>query len=144
MVNKVILVGFVGADPEVHSFESGVKSARLRFATTQRTYNKDTKESTDHTEWHTITLWRNLADVVDRYVSKGQQLYIEGYLRTREWSDKANVKHYTTEIVAEEIKLLGRKGEANNGATQVVASVPLPSSVKSVEIPTAPDDDIPF
>ena len=144
MVNKVILVGFVGADPEVHSFENGTKSARLRFATTQRSYNRETKESTEYTEWHTVTLWRNLADVVDRYVNKGQQLYIEGYLRTREWTDKANVKHYTTEIVAEEIKLLGRKGEGNS-ASQAVANTPLPSSIKSAEIPVAPmDDDIPF
>ena len=85
MVNKVILVGNVGLDPEVRTTESGVKVARVRLATTERIYNRQTNENTELTEWHTITLWRGLADVVDRYVRKGSQLYIEGKLRTRVW-----------------------------------------------------------
>lgn len=111
MVNKVILVGNVGVDPEVRTLESGVKTARVRLATSERFYNRDTKETTDHTEWHTITLWRNLADVVDRFVRKGSQLYIEGRLRTREWTDQSGNKRYSTEILADEMKLLGRRPE---------------------------------
>ena len=115
MVNKVILVGNVGLDPEVRTTESGVKVARVRLATTERIYNRQTNENTELTEWHTITLWRGLADVVDRYVRKGSQLYIEGRLRTREWTDKDNIKRYTTEIMADEMKLLGRRSDNQQG-----------------------------
>ncbi|MBR5205802.1 MAG: single-stranded DNA-binding protein [Alistipes sp.] len=111
MINKVILVGNVGMDPEVRSLESGVKVARLRLATTERIFNRQTNESTDHTEWHTITLWRGLADVADKFVRKGSQIYIEGRLRSREW-DKDGVKHTAVEIVADEMKLLGRRTDA--------------------------------
>lgn len=108
MANKVILVGNVGADPEVRSLESGVKVARIRLATTERIFNRQTNESTDHTEWHTVTLWRGLADVADKYVRKGSQLYIEGRIRGREW-EKDGVKHFGVEIVADEMTLLGRR-----------------------------------
>ena len=109
MVNKVILVGNVGLDPEVRTTESGVKVARVRLATTERLFDRASNETKEHTEWHTITLWRGLADVVDRYVRKGTQLYIEGRLRTREWMDKDNNKRYTTEILADTMNLLGRR-----------------------------------
>lgn len=109
MINKVILVGNVGADPEVRTLESGVKTARVRLATSERYYNRETQQATEHTEWHTITLWRNLADVVDKYVHKGSQIYIEGRLRTREWTDQAGNKRYSTEIQADEMKLLGKR-----------------------------------
>lgn len=109
MVNKVILVGNVGIDPEVRTTESGVKVARVRLATTERLFDRASNETKEHTEWHTITLWRGLADVVDRYVRKGTQLYIEGRLRTREWMDKDNNKRYTTEILADTMNLLGRR-----------------------------------
>lgn len=108
MINKVILVGHIGADPEIHTFESGKKTAKLRLATTERVYNKETKETTEYTEWHTIVLWGPLADVADRYVKKGSQLYIEGSLRTREY-DKGNEKRYITEIVGNVLKLLGNR-----------------------------------
>lgn len=111
MVNKVILVGNVGLDPEVRTLETGVKVARVRLATTERIFNRQTNESTEHTEWHTITLWRGLAEVVDKYVRKGSQLYIEGSIRSREW-ERDGVKHYATEIVADEMKLLGRRQDA--------------------------------
>ena len=104
MINKVILVGNVGIDPEVRAIESGVKVARVRLATTERIFNRQTNESTEHTEWHTVILWRGLADVVDRFVRKGSQLYIEGSLRTREWMDKENQKRYTTEIIASDMR----------------------------------------
>ena len=112
MINKVILVGNVGLDPEVRALESGAKVARLRLATTERYTDRQTNETKEMTEWHTVTLWRGLADVVDKYVHKGSQLYIEGSLRTREWTDKDNQKRYTTEIVATEMKLLGRRIDA--------------------------------
>ncbi len=111
MVNKVILVGNVGVDPEVRTVESGAKVARVRLATTERLYDRQSNETKEHTEWHTITLWRGLADVVDHYVRKGTQLYIEGRLRTREWTDKEGNKRYTTEILADTMNLLGRRSD---------------------------------
>ena len=119
MINKVILVGNVGMDPEVRSLETGVKVARVRLATTERIFNRQTNESTEHTEWHTVTLWRGLAEVVDKYVRKGSQIYIEGRLRSREW-ERDGVKHYATEIVADDMKLLGRRpeGAQQGGYTQ--------------------------
>lgn len=111
MVNKVILVGNVGIDPEVRTLESGTKVARVRLATTERLFDRQANETREHTEWHTITLWRGLADVVDRFVRKGTQLYIEGRLRTREWTDKEGNKRYTTEILADTMNLLGRRGD---------------------------------
>ena len=108
MVNKVILVGRVGADPEVRTTPSGVKAARIRLATTEK-FTDAQGERKELTEWHSITLWRGLADVVDRYVEKGMQLYIEGRLRTREWVDEHQQKHYTTEIVADNMQMLGAK-----------------------------------
>lgn len=110
MINKVILVGNVGMDPEVRSLETGVKVARIRLATSERIFNRQTNETTEHTEWHTVTLWRGLAEVVDKYVHKGSQLYIEGRLRSREWEQDGQ-KRYATEIVADDMKLLGRRQE---------------------------------
>ena len=115
MVNKVTLIGNVGIEPEVRSLESGVKVARVRLATTERIFNRQTNETTEHTEWHSVTLWRGLAEVVDKYVRKGSQLYIEGRLRGREW-EKDGVKHYGVEIVADDMKLLGRR--TDNAAPQ--------------------------
>ena len=111
MVNKVILIGNVGMDPEVRTTEGGVKVARLRLATTERLFDRQANETREHTEWHTVTLWRGLADVVDRFVRKGSQIYIEGRLRTREWMDKDNNKRYTTEILADTMNLLGRRSD---------------------------------
>lgn len=123
MANKVILVGNVGADPEVRALETGVKVARIRLATTERIFNRQTNEATDHTEWHNITLWRGLADVADKYVRKGTQLYIEGRLRNREW-EKDGVRHFGYEVVADEMTLLGRRSDnpaSQQGAYQQTA-----------------------
>lgn len=149
MVNKVILVGNVGIDPEVRTTESGVKVARVRLATTERIYDRQNNETKELTEWHTITLWRGLADVVDRYVRKGSQLYIEGRLRTREWVDKDNIKRYTTEILADEMKLLGRRSDnmpqGRGSAPQASAAAPQPKPAQA-DVPAAADDpdDLPF
>lgn len=113
MVNKVILIGNVGMDPEVRTTESGVKVARVRLATSERIFDRQANETREHTEWHTVTLWRGLADVVDRYVRKGSQIYIEGRLRTRDWLDKDNNKRFTTEILADTMNLLGRRGDSS-------------------------------
>ena len=156
MINKVILVGNVGADPEVRALESGVKVARIRLATTERYVDRQTNETKEQTEWHTITMWRGLADVADRYVHKGTQLYIEGSLRTREWTDKDNQKRYTTEIVASEMKLLGRRSDgaasAEGGYTSAPAAPAPAAPVAQAPTPTpapapAPEDsvdDLPF
>lgn len=142
MINKVILVGNVGADPEVRAFDGGAKVARIRLATTERVYNKERNETKELTEWHSITLWRGLADVVDKYIRKGSQLYIEGKLRTREY-DKNGVKCFATEIVAEELKMLGRKEGVSQSAPQPVQPTPQPSySAPVADMPFG--DDIPF
>lgn len=147
MINKVILVGNVGMDPEVRTLESGVKTARIRLATTERYTDRQTNEVKELTEWHTITLWRNLANFADQYVKKGSQLYIEGRLRTREWTDKDNIKRYTTEIMADDMKLLGRRSDGQQGASAApVAAAPAPQPVSApapapVAAPVVPQDD---
>ena len=152
MVNKVLLVGNVGADPEVRTTESGVKVARVRLATTERLFDRQTNETRELTEWHSITLWRGLADVVDRYVKKGSQLYIEGRLRTREW-EKDGIKRYTTEIMADDMKLLGRRADSQQGASASQSSYQAPQQAATpavapqpAAVPVANDDpdDLPF
>ncbi len=118
MINKVILVGNVGVDPEIRTLETGVKVARVRLATTERIFNRQTQESKEHTEWHSVVLWRGLADVADKYVRKGSQIYVEGPLRSNEWTDKEGVKRYGVEIVANDMKLLGRRAEGSAGGSQ--------------------------
>ena len=148
MINKVILIGNVGADPEVRALEGGVKVARLRIATTERIYNRQTQETKEHTEWHNVTLWRNLADVADRFIRKGS-------LRTRDWTDKDGNKRYATEIVANDLKMLGRRGDAPasgadnsyggsyGGAAQSSQSSPSPSGDIAASAPQEVDD-LPF
>lgn len=158
MVNKVILIGNVGMDPEIRTLEGGTKMARLRVATTERIYNRQTQETREHTEWHTVMLWRGLADVADRYVRKGSQVYIEGSIRTREWTDKDNNKRYSTEIVANDMRLLGRRAE-NAGmpmdgttygaaprpqAVAPAATIQQPSGSMGTAVPEDEVDDLPF
>lgn len=139
MINKVILVGNVGADPEVKSLDNGVKVARIRVATTERIYIKEKNEYKDNTEWHNITLWRGLAEVVDKYIRKGSQVYIEGKLRTREY-DKNGTKCYATEILADDMKMLGKR-ETSTQTPAPVAPTPQPSYTPP---PVDPFDEIPF
>ncbi len=147
MVNKVILIGNVGADPEIRTLEGGAKVARVRLATTERIYNRQTQESKEHTEWHTITLWRSLADVADRFIRKGSQVYIEGRLRSREWLDQSGVKRYGVEIVADEMKLLGKRPD-NVGAPQDGTTYGSYGAAKQpaqpVAAPATEVDDLPF
>ncbi|HEY9534155.1 MAG TPA: single-stranded DNA-binding protein [Mucilaginibacter sp.] len=106
-INKVILVGHLGKDPEVRQLEGGVSVASFPLATSE-TFNKDGKK-VEQTEWHNIVLWRSLADVAAKFLQKGKLVYIEGKLRTRSFEDKEGIKKYTTEIVAENFTMLGRK-----------------------------------
>ncbi|WP_457128790.1 single-stranded DNA-binding protein [Mucilaginibacter sp. HD30] len=106
-INKVILVGHLGKDPEIRYLEGGVSVASFPLATSE-TFNKDGKK-VEQTEWHNIVLWRSLAEVAAKYLQKGKLVYIEGKLRTRYFEDKEGLKKYTTEIVAENFTLLGRK-----------------------------------
>ena len=115
-VNKVILVGNLGKDPEIRHLEGGVSVARFSLATNE--YYKDKQGArTERTEWHNITAWRGLAEVAEKYLKKGQQVYVEGKLRTRQYQDKDNQTHYITEIVVDELTMLGgRPGGAAAGA----------------------------
>lgn len=135
MINKVILLGNVGADPEFRALDGGKKVARIRVATTER-YTDQQGKKQEQTEWHNVTLWGGLADVVDKYVHKGSQVYIEGKIRTREY-DHNGEKRYATEIMANDMKLLGRPKDANE-APQAVAPAP--------QAPTTPpySDNLPY
>lgn len=151
MVNKVILVGNVGADPEVRALEGGTKVARVRLATTERIRNRQTQEMKEYTEWHSVTLWGNLADVADKYVRKGSQLYIEGRIQTREWTDKDGNKRYTTEIVGNDMKMLGRRSEGASAEGGSYSSAPAaappvaPMSNSDIAASAVADvDDLPF
>ena len=115
-VNKVILVGNVGKDPEVHFIEQGVAVARFPFATSENYRSRDGEKVTT-TEWHNIVLWRGLAEVADKFVRKGSQLYIEGRIKTRSYDDKEGNKRYITEIVADTMQLLGKKGDSQGPDT---------------------------
>ncbi|MBR5568437.1 MAG: single-stranded DNA-binding protein [Bacteroidales bacterium] len=165
MINKVILVGNVGQDPEIRytgDVNNGTKVATLRLATTER-YRDRNGNLQEHTEWHSVVVWRNTADVVEKYVKKGTQLYIEGRLRTRSWDDQTGAKRYTTEIVADTLQLLGRKsdGQPSQGGFQTPAqqnSYQQPFQQPGVQQPyqqpaaqparpvieEQPDDDLPF
>ena len=118
-LNKVMLIGNVGNDPEVRYLESNpqnpqanAKVASFRLATTER-YRDRNGETRENTEWHNIVVWRNNADVVEKFVHKGSQIYIEGKLRTRQWTDQTGNKRYTTEVVADSIQLLGKRQDGD-------------------------------
>ena len=119
-INKVILVGHLGKDPEVRHLEGGVAVASFPLATSE-TFNKDGRK-VEQTEWHNIVMWRGLADVAAKFLQKGKLVYIEGKLRTRSFEDKEGIKKYTTEVVAENFTMLGRKTdfEAESAQRQAV------------------------
>ena len=113
-VNKVILLGNVGRDPEVRYPQQGQAVAQFSLATTERAYtNANGVQVPERTEWHNIVVWGRNAEIVERYVKKGTQLYIEGKLRTRMWEDRNQIKHYVTEVYVDVLELLGRRGEGN-------------------------------
>lgn len=128
MVNKVVLIGNLGADPDMSYTQSGTAKATIRLATTER-WTKD-GEKKEKTEWHRIIVWGRLAEVCGEYLAKGRQAYFEGKLQTREWEDKDGNKRWTTEVVAFSMQMLGTRGGSGGG--QEVGSEP------------EPDDSIPF
>ncbi len=140
MVNKVILIGNVGADPEVRFLEGGTAVANLRLATTE-TFNRN-GEKVEQTEWHTIVLWRGLAEITQKYVKKGMKLYIEGRLRTRQWEDKDHIKRYTTEIYADTMQMLSRSESTTS--QPAVAQAPATSQPEKIDIEIDNQDDLPF
>jgi single-strand DNA-binding protein len=142
-VNKVILVGNVGKDPEVRYLENNVAVARFTLATTE-TYKKTTGEVVKNTEWHNIVLWRGLAQVAEKYVKKGSQLYIEGKIRSRSYDDKDGNKKYFTEINGDNMTLLGKR--ENSEETQNNTGTPQnESATNQIDINQgAPTDDLPF
>ncbi len=114
-INKVILVGHLGKDPEIRYLEGGVSVASFPLATSE-SFNKDGRK-VEQTEWHNIVMWRGLADVAAKYLQKGKLVYIEGKLRTRSFEDKSGIRKYTTEVVAENFTVLGRKSDFENEGT---------------------------
>ena len=142
-VNKVILVGHVGKEPEIRFIEKNVGVANFTLATTEKGYTlQNGTVVPDRTEWHNIVAWRGLATTAEKYIHKGTQVYVEGKIQTRSW-EKDGVKRYTTEIYAETIQLLGKRPEQAevNGGTAPVAAVQA-----SAEPPVmgAGEDDLPF
>lgn len=136
-VNKVILLGNLGKDPEVRYTAGGAAVASFSLATSERFKGKDGQWE-DRVEWHNVTLWGRLAEVAGEYLAKGKTAYIEGRLQTRKWTDKEGKDRYTTEIVGEKMQMIGGKGEGQK-------SKPQQDSGNSYEEPTFnPDDEIPF
>ncbi len=148
-INKVILVGNVGRDPEVRYLENNVCVANFTLATTERGYTtQGGVQVPDKTEWHNIVVWRGLAEVAEKYVRKGSQLYVEGKLRTRSWEDQNNIRRYTTEIYVDNMELLGRRdGQAATVAAPAPVAQPVqmaqPQSVQPSTENSA-SDDLPF
>ncbi len=134
-VNKVILVGYVGKDPEVRYLDGGVAVARFSFATTESYKNKEGKKI-DQTEWHNIVLWRTVAEIAEKFVRKGSHLYLEGKIRSRSYGDENN-KKYITEIIADTMQMLGGPRVDDAGSKSPDTS--------AVESPTeVPNENLPF
>ncbi|HWS05331.1 MAG TPA: single-stranded DNA-binding protein [Burkholderiaceae bacterium] len=164
-VNKVIIVGNLGRDPEVRSFPSGDRVANVTVATTDKWKDKQTGEMREATEWHRVVFNGRLAEIAEQYLRKGSQVYVEGSLRTRKWTDQSGVEKYSTEIRADEMKMLGsRQGMGqpvgDDGSYDSAPRRPAPASRQApapapAQRPAAPtpkassgfddmDDDIPF
>jgi len=114
-VNKVILIGNLGKDPEVRHLESGVAVANFPIATSETYKDRNSGEKVSQTEWHNVVLWRGLADVSEKYLKKGDKIYIEGKLRTRSWQDQEGNTRYTTEVVADNMTMLGKRDDQSGG-----------------------------
>ena len=140
-VNKVILVGHVGRDPETRHLDKGVAVSNFSLATTE-TYVAKTGEKISNTEWHNIVAWRGLAEVVEKYVKKGSQLYIEGRLKTRNY-EKDGVKHYVTEVYADEMQLLGKREGQAEMPGQTMPKEQL-QAVGEPDLSQPEEDDLPF
>ncbi|MFN7987627.1 MAG: single-stranded DNA-binding protein [Thermoanaerobaculia bacterium] len=136
-VNKVILVGHLGADPEMKALPSGMQMAKLRVATSESWTDKASGQKQEKTEWHNVIVYDKLAGICERYLSKGQLVYIEGSIQTRSWDDKeSGQKRYMTEIKARDMKMLGGRPDGARGASGPAAPAP--------DAEPDPDDSVPF
>ena len=138
-VNKVILDGNLGKDPEIRHLDNGVAVANFSLATTESYTNKQ-GERVNQTEWHNVVLWRGLADIAEKYLKKGNSVYIEGKIVTRKWEDKDNNTRYSTDIVADKMTMLGSKQESSSTAQPKITE-PINSLDSSDE---SNSDDLPF
>ena len=150
-VNKVILVGNLGQDPQTRAMPSGKTVVNLRIATTDQWRDKQTGENKENTEWHTVVMFDRLAEIAAEYLRKGSQIYIEGKLRTRKWQDKEGNDRYSTEIVANEMQMLGGRGGGGGGGGGGYdrEATPRSAPASSGSAPSGGgrdefDDDIPF
>jgi single-strand DNA-binding protein len=151
-INKVILIGNLGADPETRAMPSGTTVANLRVATSESWRDKQTGEQQERTEWHRVALFGRLAEIAGEYLRKGSQVYIEGSLRTRKWQDKQGNERYSTEIVGNDLQMLGGRSGAGAGAPSSGASAGAPAAAPAFAEESAGggsrseefDDDIPF
>ncbi len=138
-VNKVILVGNLGKDPEVRYLEGGVATAKFTLATSE-SYKDKQGNKVEQTEWHNIVLWRGLAEVAEKYLKKGMTVYIEGKIKSRSWDDKEGNKRYSTEIVADNMTMLSKKDNNSSGGNDYSSKMEEPSFSTA----SAPTDDLPF
>jgi len=145
-INKVILIGHLGADPETRAMPSGMTVANMRVATTESWKDKQSGEQQERTEWHNVALFGRLGEIAAEYLRKGSQVYIEGRLRTRKWQDKEGRDRYTTEIVANDMQMLGGRGGGAGGGPSFEAQPKAePAEAAGGTAPREDfDDDIPF
>jgi single-strand DNA-binding protein len=148
-INKVILVGNLGADPDTRYMPSGKAVTNIRIATSESWKDKQTGDQQERTEWHSIVMYDKLGEIAAEYLRKGSQVYIEGKLRTRKWQDKEGRDRFTTEVIANEMQMLGSRGGAGGGGGGEPRS-PRPAAPENNRSPAPPadeggfDDDIPF
>ena len=143
-VNKVILLGNVGKDPEVRYLDSGIAVASFPLATSDRAYTlANGTQVPERTEWHNLVLWRGLAETAEKYVHKGDKLYIEGKIRTRSYDDQSGAKRYITEIFVDNMEMLTPKS-TNQGTYQQAPPVQPPVKQESPDMNNNPADDLPF
>ena len=143
-VNKVILVGNLGKDPEVRYMPNGNAVANITLATSESWKDKQTGEPQERTEWHRVVLFRRLGEIAGEYLKKGSQVYIEGKLQTRKWQDNQGNDRYTTEIVADNMQMLGGRGGGGSGYQADSAPAAKPQPVPATAAADDFDDDIPF
>jgi single-strand DNA-binding protein len=145
-INKVIIVGNLGNDPETRYMPSGSAVTNLTVATNESWKDKSTGETKDRTEWHKVAMFNRLAEIAAEYLRKGSQVYIEGKLRTRKWQDKNGQDRWTTEIVADEMQMLGGRGGSGGGSASPQSSSDFDQSSNAPPQPGPDDfdDDIPF
>lgn len=145
-VNKVILIGNLGNDPEIRYTQSGSAVAKVSIATTDSWTDKQSGEKRESTEWHRVVFFGRLAEIVNEYLKKGSQVYVEGNLRTNKWQDQSGQDRYTTEVIARDMQMLGGRGGGSSGNyDQSAPSAPRePAGAPSGEPADDFDDDIPF